>query len=258
MPDPVLIAKITLSLALFGALFALERRYAALLCNRLYGATRIIKNMSFWAINAVLSPLIVLPLSALAAANAFWEAPQTMAMTMAVALVPVHIILLDLWIYFWHRANHEWPFLWRFHKTHHMDEALDTTTALRFHFGEVLLSAAARAPVIMILAIPLSTIILFESLLLAFTLFHHSNWRLRARVDIWLARIIITPELHRIHHHPKTADTNSNYGTLFSFWDRLFQTRIHYSVDEDHAIGAQDERDVALLSLLRLPFRRQK
>ena len=254
MPDPVLIAKIALTLSLFSGLFMLERRYAALVRNRLYGLRRLFKNMSLWAINAVMSPLVILPLSALAAANALWDAPQNMF------IIAAHIVLLDLWIYFWHRANHEWPLLWRFHKTHHMDEALDTTTALRFHFGEVWLSALARAPVIMILAVPLSTIILFEALLLAATLFHHSNWRLRARVNVWLGHLIITPELHRIHHHPTARDTDSNYGTLFSFWDRLFQTRIHYRVKDDHIIGAPppDNPDLALLPLLSLPFRRQK
>ncbi len=88
------------------------------------------------------------------------------------------LVLLDLWIYWWHRANHRVPFLWRFHEVHHLDQFLDMTTALRFHLGEVLLSAIVRGVIIVILAVPLMSVVIFETALLLATMFHHSNMKL--------------------------------------------------------------------------------
>ena len=89
-------------------------------------------------------------------------------------------MLLDFWIYWWHRANHELSWLWRFHQVHHLDELLDSSSAVRFHFGEVFLSALARAPVIILLGIPLASVLVFEALILVGAIFHHSDARLPA------------------------------------------------------------------------------
>src|ERR1043165_7061871 len=105
------------------------------------------------------------------------------------------------WIYWWHRANHELPILWRFHEVHHRDAFLDATSALRFHFGEVVIAAVARAMVIFLLAIPLGSVLIFETLVLVAAIFHHSNARLPEALEQRLARWIITPSLHWVHHH---------------------------------------------------------
>jgi sterol desaturase/sphingolipid hydroxylase (fatty acid hydroxylase superfamily) len=166
--------------------------------------------------------------------------------------------MLDFLIYWWHRANHEWPLLWRFHEVHHLDRFLDSTTAIRFHFGEVLLSAGARAVVVLLLGFPFASIIAFESLLLCATIFHHSNLRLPAGFERSLSAVIITPGIHWVHHHAARADTDSNYGTLFSFWDRLFRTRSPTPRTPTMTIGVEGEGERALPALLLRPFRRAR
>jgi len=167
-------------------------------------------------------------------------------------------VMLDFLVYWWHRANHEWPLLWRFHEVHHLDRFLDSTTAIRFHFGEVLLSAAARAVVVLLLGFPFASIVAFESLLLCATIFHHSNLRLPAGFERALSLVVITPGIHWVHHHAARADTDSNYGTLFSFWDRIFRTRSPNRRTPAMPIGVEGQGERALPALLVRPFRRAR
>jgi sterol desaturase/sphingolipid hydroxylase (fatty acid hydroxylase superfamily) len=199
----------------------------------------------------VLSPLVIVPLSALAAGHAFAWRPAWWRGGAGLAL---DLLLLDGLIYSWHRANHEWGFLWRFHAVHHLDRFLDTTTALRFHFGEVLLSALARAGVIMLIGFPLSSILAFEAAVLMAAIFHHSNLRLPVWLEAVLARLIITPSIHWVHHHRRRADTDANYGTIFSFWDRLFRSVSPTRRRPDMPIGVEGEEELGLIDLLRRPF----
>jgi sterol desaturase/sphingolipid hydroxylase (fatty acid hydroxylase superfamily) len=148
-------------------------------------------------------------------------------------------VLLDFLIYWWHRANHRWHPLWRFHLVHHLDRILDSTSALRFHFGEVLISAAARAGAILLLGFPFLSIVAFETLLLIATIFHHSNLRLPPRLEAALASLVITPSIHWVHHHRRRIDTDSNYGTVFSFWDRLFASRSRARRSPEMEIGVE-------------------
>ena len=131
-------------------------------------------------------------------------------------------LLFDLWMYAWHRANHQIPFLWRFHRVHHTDPAMDCTTALRFHPGEILLSGLANLPVIIALGMTLQTFVLYKALMIAVIGFHHSNLAVPERIDRGLRRLIVPPSMHRVHHSEIRRETDSNYGTIFSFWDRLF------------------------------------
>src|SRR5262249_7199489 len=135
------------------------------------------------------------------------------------------LLLLDFLIYWWHRANHRVPFLWRFHEVHHLDRFLDVTSGVRFHFGEVILSALARAGVIALFAIPLSSVLSFEALLLVATGFHHSDLKLPPSLERALSWIVVTPSIHWVHHHRVRSDTDSNYSTILSLWDRLFASR---------------------------------
>jgi len=166
-------------------------------------------------------------------------------------------VLLDFLIFWWHRANHELPLLWRFHVVHHLDRTLDTTSAVRFHFGEVLLSAVARAAAIVVLAFPLASVLVFETLLLAAAIFHHSNLRLPPRLEAALSRLVITPSIHWVHHRPVRADTDSNYGTVLSVWDRLFATRSPTRRRPDQPIGVEGQAELTLPALLLRPFRPQ-
>ncbi len=215
------------------------------------GWHRLLRNGGLWAATLLLSPLVVLPLTAWAAQHAldwrpsWWSGPGGLLLD---------LLLLDLLIYWWHRANHELPLLWRFHEVHHLDRTLDTTSALRFHFGEVLLSAAARAGVVVLLGIPFVSVLVFETLVLLSTIFHHSNLRLPAGLEHALSRLVITPSIHWVHHHARRADTDSNYGTILSLWDPLFGTRSAISRRPEMAIGVERRRELGFVGLLLRPF----
>ena len=216
------------------------------------GLARVLRNGGLWLANLALSPLLVVPVSALAAAHSldwrpdWWSGPAGLALD---------ILILDFLIYWWHRANHEIPFLWRFHEVHHLDRFLDTTSALRFHFGEVALSAFARAVVIILLGIPLTSVLVFETLVLLAAIFHHSNLALPPAFERALSRLMITPSIHWVHHHALRRDTDSNYGTLFSFWDPLFGTRSKTARSRAMMIGVEGAPERGFAELLLRPFR---
>lgn len=131
------------------------------------------------------------------------------------------IILFDLWMYVWHRLNHQVNFLWRFHQLHHRDIFLDASTAVRFHPGEIFLSTIFRIPIFMLLGMSLDQLLIYELILFPIVLFHHSNLNISNWLDAKLNILIPTPHFHRVHHSKEEAETNSNYGSIFSFWDRL-------------------------------------
>jgi sterol desaturase/sphingolipid hydroxylase (fatty acid hydroxylase superfamily) len=243
----------------FAALFVLERLFPAarphlgrLAERALAPMLRLAKNLSFAAINAVLSPLIVIPITAAASAWAIDWRPSWFAGGAGLA---VDLLLLDLWVYWWHRANHEVPFLWRFHEVHHLDQFLDVTSGVRFHLGEVLMSAVVRAGVIIALAIPFTSVVAFETLLLLATLFHHSNVKLPVRAERMLSYLVVTPSIHWVHHHAIRRDTDSNYATILSVWDHLFASRSATIRTPDLKIGVERESDRPFLSLIARPFR---
>ena len=132
------------------------------------------------------------------------------------------IILMDGWMYLWHRANHRISFLWRFHRMHLSDPQMDVTTALRFHTGEHVFSSLLRFAVIPLLGMNLWQLIFYEILLLPIIQFHQSNVNLPESWDRCLRTIIVTPNIHRVHHSRWQPETDSNYSSIFSFWDRVF------------------------------------
>jgi sterol desaturase/sphingolipid hydroxylase (fatty acid hydroxylase superfamily) len=134
------------------------------------------------------------------------------------------LILFDLWMYLWHRANHEIPFLWRFHRMHHSDPAMDVTTGIRFHPGEMVLSSLARLGVLTLLGMSLWQLALYEAVLLPVILFHHSNLRFPRWIDRGLRTVVVTPAMHRVHHSRWQPETDSNYGAILPIWDRIFRT----------------------------------
>ena len=141
-----------------------------------------------------------------------------------VAATVVLFVLFDIWMYFWHKANHRIDFLWLFHRAHHSDTQMDTTTALRFHPGELILSTLVRMPVLVVLGMSFGQLLLFETILNLSTLFHHSNLGLPRAWDRSLSVLIVTPDMHRVHHSIEREETNSNFTSLLSCWDRLFGT----------------------------------
>lgn len=134
------------------------------------------------------------------------------------------VLLLDAWMYVWHRVNHQIPFLWRFHRVHHNDPTMDVTTASRFHTGEIALSSALRIGVILLLGVHLWELVLYETVMFAVVQFHHANVGLPAGVDRALRAVIVTPNMHKVHHSRYQPETDSNYSSLFSVWDRVGRT----------------------------------
>lgn len=133
------------------------------------------------------------------------------------------LLLLDGWMYLWHRANHTLPVLWRFHRMHHSDPYMDVTTATRFHLGELATAVLLRLGLIPLLGLNIWHIVIYETLVLAVTQFHHANISL-GRLDRWLRLVIVTPDMHKVHHSNWQPETDSNYSTVLSIWDRLAGT----------------------------------
>ena len=178
-----------------------------------------------------------------------------------IAIVTLSVLLLDMLIYWQHRLFHTVPMLWRFHKMHHADSHVDTTTGLRFHPVEIAMSLGIKAAAVVILGVPAIAIIIFEVALNGFALFNHANIRLPQKWDDRIGLVLITQRLHRIHHSQAKSESNSNYGFSVSWWDRLFNSftpRAKQS-DETLSIGQQDvpavKENASIRALLLQPFK---
>ncbi len=137
---------------------------------------------------------------------------------------PLTILVLDIWMYAWHRMNHIIPFLWKFHRFHHRDMLMNTTTAIRFHFAELLFSYPGKILVCMIVGISYPALLVYEILFFTAIVIHHSNIFITETVDKIYRILFSSPGMHRIHHSIFETERNSNYGSVFSFWDRIFGT----------------------------------
>lgn len=168
----------------------------------------------------------------------------------------VGFVLLDYLIYWWHVANHKVRFFWRFHQVHHADKDMDASTALRFHFGELFLSGLVRICLILILGFHLETLFAFDLSVTVIALFHHSNLKLPLWLEKNLNKIIVTPLFHQNHHSYFQHETDSNYSTIFSFWDRLHRSHTKMLASEKVTIGLPffHEEKFNFLQLMTLPF----
>lgn len=172
----------------------------------------------------------------------------------------VGILLLDLTFYWWHRLNHAWPLLWRFHNVHHIDPDLDSTSAFRFHAVEIAYSTAFRAVQFGLIGPSMLAVGIYELLFLSGTVFHHSNVHLPLALERAINLAFVTPRMHGIHHSVIRDETNSNYSVVFRWWDSLHRSlRLNVPQDEIRIGVAAYTRpeDNSLVSLLLLPFRRQ-
>lgn len=170
------------------------------------------------------------------------------------------VVLLDGWLYAWHRLNHQVPLLWRFHRMHHSDADMDVTTATRFHLGEHLGAATLRLGLIPLFGVNVVEIVIYETLVVAVTMFHHANISL-GRFDRPLRWLVVTPRMHQVHHSRWRPETDSNYSTLFSMWDRLFRTFRMRRGNAPVDLGLDefdDDRWQTLAGMLRTPFAMQR
>lgn len=199
-------------------------------------------------------------------AVAYWAAQNGFGLLHLLPLPPwlhavLAFLLLDYTLYLWHVLSHKVPFLWRFHNVHHTDLDLGVSTALRFHFGEMLLSGVFRTAGVALIGAGPVVVLVYEAVFEASVAFHHSNWRLPYRLEWALNRLIVTPRMHGIHHSVVRRETDSNYSNLLNVWDRIHRT-IRLNVPQDQiTIGVpayREERELTAFQLLLLPFRRQR
>jgi len=167
-------------------------------------------------------------------------------------------LLLDYTLYLWHWLNHRAPALWRFHAVHHLDLDLDSTTGVRFHFGELALAAGFRAAQVLLLGVDRDTLRIWQQMLLLSVVFHHSNLELPIDVERALQAIFVTPRMHGIHHSIVGEEMNTNYSSLLSWWDRMHGSLRLDVPQASITIGVQGclrPSDVTLERALMLPFR---
>jgi sterol desaturase/sphingolipid hydroxylase (fatty acid hydroxylase superfamily) len=248
--------------ALFAALLVLEGRRplrrAVEARPRRVARNLALAGVGLAALNLLQAPVLV-PVAEWARAERVgllnWTRLPEAAKTVAA------ILLLDYTLWHWHWLTHRVPFLWRFHLVHHVDLDLDSSTALRFHFGEMILSVPYRLAQVLVIGASPFAVALWQVLIVAAILFHHSNLRLAAGLERVLVRLVVTPRMHGIHHSDYENETNSNWSSLLSAWDRLHGT-LRLSVPQrEVAIGVpsyRDPREVTLGKVLALPFRRQR
>ena len=193
------------------------------------GRVRWIANIGVSVLNTALLRLSFFVVPALSVIAAFTAEEHgfgllpLLGLPSVVAAV-VGFVLLDLAIYAQHVAFHHVPWFWRLHRVHHVDPEIDITTALRFHPVEILLSQVWKIAVVVALGVPAAAVVVFEIALNATAMFSHANLRLPLMVDAMLRRVIVTPDMHRVHHSILLHEVNSNFGFNLSLWDRLFGT----------------------------------
>jgi len=213
-------------------------------------------NGGLWFLNAVVVGLVC---GACAFSVADWAARQQVGLLnwattpMWLSLV-VTIITLDLISYGWHRANHRIAVLWRFHQVHHSDPTFTTSTGLRFHPGELLLSLPIRLVAVVVLGAPAVGVLAFEVVFTFANLVEHGDIDLPQRGERVLGRVFVTPALHRRHHTRMGPERDTNFGTIFSGWDRLLGT---FTASDSSAVvdtGLPGLSQVTLTEALALPM----
>jgi sterol desaturase/sphingolipid hydroxylase (fatty acid hydroxylase superfamily) len=167
------------------------------------------------------------------------------------------VVLLDYTLYVWHVLTHRVPALWRFHLVHHADLDLDASTALRFHFGELIISAAWRAAQVLLIGVSPRSLSAWQNLLFVSILFHHSNVRLPVEVERRLNKFIVTPRMHGIHHSTVRRERDANWSSGLTLWDKLHGTLRLNVPQAEIEIGVpayREPEELGLAELLRLPF----
>ena len=211
------------------------------------------------------SALVRLAFPVVAVATGAWAQARGVGLLQVVTLpgwaqIVAGVVLLDLAIYVQHLVFHRVPLLWRLHRMHHSDTEFEVSTAVRFHPLEIALSMLIKIGVVAALGVPAVGVLVFEILLNATALFSHADLRLPPALDRAVRSLLVTPDMHRIHHSVVVAETNSNFGFCLSLWDRLFRSYRARAASDDRLmpIGIERFRDVREQSwwqLLGQPFR---
>ncbi len=260
--------ELAVRLAVFAAVFAvlaglerlIPRRRPVQPTGRRWGA-----NLALTVIDAAALRAVALAVPILAVAAAVDAGQQGLGLLNQVDWplwleLGLAILLLDLAIWLQHLVTHKVPVLWRFHRVHHADRDFDVTTALRFHPVEIVASAGLKVGLVYLLGPSALAVLVFEILLNATAMFNHANLALPGGLDRAIRLVLVTPDMHRVHHSVRREEHDSNFGFALSVWDRLFGTYRPEPVEgqETMQVGLewQDDRTMRLVWVLTLPFRR--
>src|SRR6516165_10619646 len=256
LPTPLIAA------AIFTVLFLLERFFPLRKTTRSLIA-RLLVNLVIAVLTFVAAVGFVQPAARWALG---WSASKGFGLVHLVALpgpleFTLSFLLMDLAFYYWHVANHRVPFLWRFHNVLHIDPDLDVSTAFRFHFGEIILSTCFSLLQVSIIGPSAWAFAVYQLVFQAEVIFHHSNVRLPIGMERLLNTVLVTPRMHGIHHSQVQRENNSNFGTVFPWWDRLHRT-LGVNIPQDEVIvgipGYSLPSDNSLWNALLMPFRKQR
>jgi sterol desaturase/sphingolipid hydroxylase (fatty acid hydroxylase superfamily) len=256
LPTPVI------AVAVFALLFVVERFFPLRKATRSL-VTRLFVNLAisvfaFTAAECFLQPAVQSALR--------WSAGKPFGFVHLLALpwpflFVLSFLLMDLTFYYWHIANHRVPFLWRFHNVHHIDPDLDVSTAFRFHFGEIVLSTGFSLLQVSLIGPSAWAFAVYQLVFQAEVLFHHSNIRLPVGAERFLNVVLVTPRMHGIHHSQIQRENNSNFGTVFPWWDRLHRT-LGVNIPQDEVVigipGYTLREDNSFWNVLLMPFRKQR
>ena len=232
------------SITAFGLIFLLQSIRPLFSTNR-WAWKHGVRNMAVFLINTLVMAVLVGGLRAWVLQTSHGNPYSLVALLKlsgAGALIAT-LLLFDLWMYWWHRLLHRVPLLWRFHRMHHSDLAMDVTTTYRFHIGELLISACLRCGVFYIIGMNLTILLCYELIMTPVIAFHHSNFYLPTRLDRMYRCVFTSPWMHWLHHSDYQPETDSNFGTVLSCWDRLFGTYCMTDAPQQIRYGLKEFRD---------------
>jgi sterol desaturase/sphingolipid hydroxylase (fatty acid hydroxylase superfamily) len=213
-----------------------------------------VRNLGLIALNAVIVNLLLIPL-VVYSTDTSWGVFRFMSLNGWAELV-LTIVLIDLLTYVMHVLFHKRSFLWRLHRMHHSDPEMDVTTGARFHIGEHIISIGVRCGLYAAFALKLEYILFYEALFLANVLFHHSNITIGESLDKWYRIFLASPNMHKVHHSDIKVETDSNYTSLFSVWDRLFGTYRIVENPKNIVFGIKGlEEEQTVKKMLMTPFK---
>jgi sterol desaturase/sphingolipid hydroxylase (fatty acid hydroxylase superfamily) len=251
-----------IAVAIFALLFVVERFFPLRRATRTLMA-RLFVNVAISAITFIAAVGLLQPA---VRSMLHWSADKLFGFVHLIALPPpfgvvLSFLLMDLTFYYWHLANHRVPFLWRFHNVHHTDPDLDVSTAFRFHFGEITLSIIFSLLQVAFIGPSIWAFAVYQLVFQAEVLFHHSNVRMPIGVERLLNKVLVTPRMHGIHHSEVRRENNSNFGTVFPWWDRLHRTLGVNIPQEEVVVGIPAytlREDNNVWNALLMPFRKQR
>ena len=205
--------------------------------------SRIAANFGLGAINSILASVWTIAITQFAILPQI-DRGLVGAISNPVIAGILSFLIIDLYMYFWHRSMHRLPLAWRFHRLHHTDRSMNVSTAYRFHPIEIISSSIPKLLLIWSLGISSNFVLIYELVFTVVVALHHSNLAIPRVIDRLLSLVIVTPNLHRIHHSQVVAETNSNYGSVLSWWDRIFGTNNDRPDVVNIQLGLTDEHIV--------------